>query len=120
MELYNPTEAISETVVKLIYLRRLNQARPRAFAGVGAAILSVGRKRGPGCGAAAFSGTCAADMGPRAIVPDELLSGVRDMGAQGGQEVECWTGNRAWRIRAGATLMMLGGVGNLSHLGIIV
>jgi hypothetical protein len=58
-------------------------------------------------------------MGPRTIIPDELLSGVRDMGAQVGQEVDCWTGTRAWRIRAGATLMTLGGVGNLSHLGIL-
>jgi hypothetical protein len=36
------------------------------------------------------------------------------MGAQGGEEVQCGTGDRAWRTLAGATLMILGGIGDLA------
>jgi hypothetical protein len=87
---------------------------------VDAAILSIGGGRRPGSRAAAFSGAGAADVGELPIISDELLSGVGDMGGQGGAEVECGTGNRAWRTLTGATLMILGGAGDLSGLGIIL
>jgi hypothetical protein len=54
-----------------------------------------------------------------AIIPDQLLSGVRDMSAQGGEEIESGTGDRAWRIGAGATIVILGAIGNPARLAII-
>jgi hypothetical protein len=47
-------------------------------------------------------------MGPLPIVRDELLSGVRDMSAQRGEEIEPATGDSARRIRAGAAITTLG------------
>jgi hypothetical protein len=41
-------------------------------------------------------------------------------GAQGGEEVQGGAGDRPRRTLAGATLMILGGIGNLPGLGIIV
>jgi hypothetical protein len=62
----------------------------------------------------------AAHMGPLPIVPDELVSGIGNMRAQGGEEIERGTGNSTWRASAGTPVMIVGGIGDAAGAGIIV
>jgi hypothetical protein len=59
-------------------------------------------------------------MGPLPIVPDELVSGIGNMRAQGSEEIECGIGKNAWRVSAGTAVMILGGIGDAAGAGIIV
>jgi hypothetical protein len=49
-------------------------------------------------------------MGPLPIVPDELVSGIRNVRAQGSEEIECGIGKSACRVSAGTAVMILGGI----------
>lgn len=85
-----------------------------------AAVISIRGGRRPGRRGAGFSGAGAADMGPLAIVPDELLSGIGEVGAMGGEEIESRAGKSARRMRAGTAAMILGVVGDPSGPAIVV
>jgi hypothetical protein len=67
-----------------------------------------------------MSGAGAADVRELPVVPYQLLTGVRDVSAKGGEEIERGTGGRGRRIRAGAALMILGIIGDLMSLPVIV
>jgi len=62
----------------------------------------------------------AAAVGPLAVVSDQLLAGIGDMSAKGGEEIESGTGGRGGRMRAGAAIPILGIVGDLADLSVIV
>jgi hypothetical protein len=59
-------------------------------------------------------------MGPLPIVPDELVSGIGNMRAQGSEEIECGTGKSTWRASAGTAVMILGDIGDAARAGIVV
>ena len=62
----------------------------------------------------------AADVGPLAIVSDQLLASIGDMSAKGGEEIESGTGRCGRRIRSGAAIMSLGIIGDLAGFSVIV
>ncbi len=85
---------------------RTPAAAPEFLAAVGSVLvhhLSSGRRSGFGCGRAS---RYPARIGKRAVVADRLLSGVGNVRAQGGQEVERGedTGRGAFRIAAAPAL----------------
>jgi hypothetical protein len=47
-------------------------------------------------------------MEPLPIVPDELASGIRDVRAQRGEEIQCGIGKNAWRMSPRTGVMILG------------
>lgn len=59
-------------------------------------------------------------MGPLPVIADQLLCGIRDMGAEGGQEIESRTGDSAWRIPAGAAIVALEIIGDLTIVGVVM
>jgi hypothetical protein len=65
-------------------------------------------------------GTGAADVRPSAIIPDQLLAGVRDVGTQGGKEIESGRGAGSRRMGTGMAVTILGIIGNLPGMGIVV
>jgi hypothetical protein len=56
-------------------------------------------------------------MGPLPIVSDELVSGIGNMTAQGGKEIERGTGNSTWRASAGTAVMILGALSGIRDVG---
>jgi len=64
---------------RLGFIHFLDQSRPSALARPGASVLSIGGGRQPGRRGSASSCAGAADMGPLAVVPNELLAGIGNM-----------------------------------------
>ena len=50
--------------------------------------MTIGGRRRPGSRGAGWPRAGGADVKELRIIPDQLLSGVRDMSAQGGEEIE--------------------------------
>jgi hypothetical protein len=54
------------------------------------------------------------------VITDQLLSGIPDMDAEGGQGIESRTGGSAWESPAGAAIVTFEIIGDLTVLGIMV
>ena len=83
-------------------------------------VLSIGGRSRLGRRGAGLSRAGAADVRPLAVVPDQLLTGVWDVNAKGGGEIQGGAGGQGSTVGAGAAIMILGVIGDPMSLAVIV